>query len=177
MLVKKLKLHSRVIRGAAGAIVLGAAGSIIAAALLDFDAGSAFAVIGSAAIKFMTFGIPVWVLLAAVPLIVFVKPLLRKKPPHLTYTRMRHGIFELQWDYTYSKETKEYEVAKIESICQCGCEIARLNSEFFEYSYCPNCKTKALVFKEYDAVKKLIRLNVRNKTYNYDYSNIKDELP
>jgi len=127
------------------------------------------------------FIIPLWLIIIVIPIVLYtiiIKPFFLvinrvKIPP---YTRMKYGIFELKWNYKYCKETKKYEVCNIQSICKCGCEIAKFNSDFFEYSYCPNCKEKAVLFNEYDAVNKLINFNIKNRTYIYDYSSIKKEL-
>jgi len=124
----------------------------------------------------VSFDIPLWVVIAVSPAIIYavfmpslklIKHLL-KYPSK--YTRIKYGIWELEWGYKFYKD-KSYEIINLHPICcKCKCGLTELNTELETVHYCPICKDRHEPFYLYDAVHKVIDHNIVNKEYKYDYS-------
>jgi hypothetical protein len=123
----------------------------------------------------INYDIHIWLIIAILPYLLYiavVMPITKminkfRKPAYLKFTTMeylstKNQSYKLEWNYV--KDKKEYVPRNVHAVChKCGCELAKLNSEFI---YCPLCRQDFCEpITEYDSIYTIIKHKTKGKLF------------
>lgn len=115
------------------------------------------------------FGIPVYIILICIILLIIIKKVMGKvsenaKPAFLKYKQDDIRSWRMKWEYYKGPYDQKYSIQNLRPVCQCDCELSNNYSQLT----CPNCGKiyPILAMSDIDDVRKIISYNVSKGQFN-----------
>lgn len=136
--------------------------------------GSIFKAIGKAISAFLTFSIPIWIILTAIVALILIAKFISwlpkaeeiDSPMHYTRDRIKDWVF--QWSYSANNK----DIIYLNPICeQCNCLLSRSTSSVYvtpsDYLYCPKCESRfsSLLSQDVENIRKIIMSKITTGEY------------
>jgi len=119
--------------------------------------------------KVLGFGIPVYIILICLIILILIKKILNKisdnaKPTFLVYTTDNIKAWHMKWDYYKDPYNRKYSIQNPRPVCHCDCELCSNN---WSKLSCPKCGKvySMLSANDLDEIQKIIEYNIKKGTF------------